>query len=157
MPTVYVTFFSDKTEAEARARFATGNRFCGHRCRTKVQPDDLILMVNNKAKGQGRIVGVARAATSCLPASLQEELGGYLGDDAKYNKFAILIKDLILLDRPYLQRDLREAIGIDEEESKTNIYKGFPNSWQPAFIKRDDETTILMRLVSWIEGCLATA
>lgn len=155
-PTTFVTYFTDKTEAEARVRFATDNLFCGHRCRTAVQPNDLILMVNHES---GYVVGVARAASTCLDARLPEVCAKvYSGEDAKYNRYAILIKDLELLPgRRVSQRDLRRIVGVDDEDkSRTNIYKGFPNSWQPAFIQNEEAApVVLARLAAFIEGLLA--
>lgn len=150
-PTVYVTYFSDKTEAEARIRFAADNLYCGHRCRTAIQPNDLILMVNHVS---GYVVGVARAATTCLDSSFTEL--GYTAEDAKYNKYAILVKDLVLLKHRITLRALRSALGVDDEDkSRTNIYKGFPNSWQPAFIQNEAlAPTVLSRLAGFIEGLL---
>lgn len=164
MSTVFITFFTDKTEAEARVRFAAGNFVCSHRIRSSVKPNDLVLMVNHES---GYIVGVARAASGCLAVvnSAQQserqmpELAPYVytGADAKYNKYTILIKDLVLFRRRVSQRDLRDALDVDDEcKSRTNIYKGFPNSWQPAFIKSEDEAVILGRLKTWVEAVLAT-
>lgn len=168
MPTTFVTYFTDKTEAEARVSFATGNLFCGHRCRTKVQPNDLVLMVNHES---GYVVGVARAASTCLDRrtvlnsanqreSQMPEVGAtvYSGEDAKYNRYAILIKDLRLLPSFHItQLALRRIVGVDDEDkSKTNIYKGFPNSWQPAFIKNEEAAPgVLACLAAFIEGLLA--
>ena len=155
-PTIYVTFFTDKTEAEARVRFAAGNLFCGHRCRTKVQPNDLVLMVNHES---GYVAGVARAASTCLDARLPEVCAKvYTGPDDKYNNYAILIKDLVLLPHKRItQRRLRDIVGVeDEDKSRTNIYKGFPNSWQPAFIQNEAAApAVLARLAAFIEGLLA--
>jgi hypothetical protein len=153
MSTVYITFFTDKTEAEARIRFAAENFVCSHRIRSSVKPNDIVLMINHES---GYVVGVARAASGCMDATLPE-LYGYTGVDAKYNKYTILIKDLVLLKRRVSQRDLRSALDVDDEcKSRTNIYKGFPNSWQPAFIKSEDEAAVLGRLKSWTEAILST-
>ena len=150
----YVTFFTDKTEAEARVRWAAGNFICGHRCRTAIKPNDLILMVNHQS---GYVVAVARAASGCVETTLPE-LHSYTAEDAKYNRYTILVKDLVILKRRVSQRDLRTALGVDDEDkSRTNIYKGFPNSWQPAFIQSDAADRVLSRLNGWIEGILATA
>ena len=147
----YVSFFTDKTEAEARVRWAAGNFTCGHRCRTAIQPNDLILMVNHQS---GHVVAVARAASGCMDRAITD--AAYTAEDAKYNKYAILVKELTILKRRFTQRDLRTALGVDDEDkSRTNIYKGFPNSWQPAFIQSEDAPRVLSRLNGWIEGVLA--
>ena len=164
----YVSFFTDKTEAEARVRWAAGNFLCGHRCRTAVQPNDLVLMVNHQS---GYVVAVGRAASGCMDHAITD--AAYTAEDAKYNKYAILVKDLTILKRRVSQRDLRTALGVDDEDSeeisrskttgtagredksRTNIYKGFPNSWQQAFIQSEDAPRVLSRLNGWIEGVLA--
>ena len=152
-PKTYVSFFTDKTEAEARVRFAAGDFTCGHRCRTAIQPNDLVLMVNHQS---GYVVAVARAASGCLDRAITDAV--YTAEDAKYNKYAIMVKDLVLLKRRVSQRDLRTALGVDDEDkSRTNIYKGFPNSWQPAFIQSDAADRVLNRLNGWITGILAAA
>lgn len=150
MSTVFVTLFNDKTETEARIRFATNNLVCGHRCRTSVKPDDLILMINFKSH---RVVGVARAASACLDTTIT--VVPYTLEDTKYNRYAILIKDLVLFDHTVSLATLRHSLGVDEKDkSPTNIFKGFPNSWQPAFIKSENQPIILARLHGWIEGRL---
>jgi hypothetical protein len=109
-----------------------------------ISDGDGILLVNKDRK---YVFGVARATSSAYIPTVAQNIYS----ETKYNKWEIDIEPVVYFANPISYKDLRELIGASPNY-KTNIYKGFPNAFQEAFVSirtnepAPDSADILRRL-----------
>jgi hypothetical protein len=147
---VFISFFSDTTEAELRTRTELNvTMTLGHRTRIKkIDAGDIILLVNKDTK---EAFGVTRALGKCIKPHPFDAAMVYSHSD--YNKWEILVQPIVFFKKRLSQDTVCKLIG-GKSSYKTNIYKNFPNGFQEAFVKTDEpheKGTILNTLETWLD------
>jgi len=140
-----ITYFSNKTESENKNK-----NFIGSKNRVNVNINDIVVMINLDSK---EIFGVARIKTKCIEPHPYDSFNIYSGKDMSYNKYEIGIDNVFYLKNRISLKDVCDLVRGDAKY-KTNIYKGFPSSWIPAFCKNENNERIddvLHRFYNWIQ------
>lgn len=142
---IYITYFSNKTESENKNK-----NLIGSKNRVNVNINDIVVMINLDSK---EIFGVARIKTNCIEPHPYDSFDIYGGKDMSYNKYEIGIDNVFYLKNRISLKDVCDLVQGDNKY-KTNIYKGFPCSWIPAFCKNENNEKIddvLYRFYNWIQ------
>ena len=138
----YISIFSNLTEQELRNHMEGFT--LSHSTNVNISDGDGILLVNKDRK---YVFGVTRATSSAYIPTVPQNIYS----DAKYNKWEIDVEPVVYFANPISYEDLRELIGASSNY-KTNIYKGFLNGFQEAFVSlgangpAPDSADILRRL-----------
>ncbi len=149
---VFISFFSNVTEAEMRTRAELNvtinvTMTLGHHTRNKIDTGDIILLVNKDTK---EAFAVTRALGKCVEPHPFDAVLMYSKSD--YNKWETLVQPIVFFKTRLSQDAVRIFIG-GKSYYKTNIYKNFPNGFQEAFIKTDEpdeKSKILYTLETWL-------
>ena len=124
MTKIYISIFSNLTESELRNHM--GGFTLSHSTKVNISDGDGILLVNKDRK---YVFGVARATSSAYIPTVPQNIYS----ETKYNKWEIDIEPVVYFANIISYEDLRELIGASPNY-KTNIYKGFLNGFQEAFV-----------------------
>ena len=142
MTKTYTNIFSNLTESELRNHM--GRFTLSHSTKVNISDGDGILLIN---KDRRYAFGVARATSSAYIPTVPQKIYSI----PKYNKWEIDIEPVVYFANPISYEDLRELIGASPDY-RTNIYKGFLNGFQEAFVSlganepAPDSAEILRRL-----------
>lgn len=142
---IYITYFSNKTEYENRNK-----KYIGSKNKINVNINDIVVMINLDSK---EMFGVARISKKCIEPHPYDSLDIYKGEDTLYNNYEIGIDNIFYLKNRISLKNVRDLLG-GIATYKTNIYKGFPSSWIPAFCKNKDNesvTDVVTKFYNWIQ------
>ena len=126
MARIYICIFSELTELELRSY--EGVCTMSHGTKVNITSGDGILLIN---KDRQYVFGATRATSSAYKPTT--DLSQNVYSNHKYNKWEVTIRPIVYFTNPILYEELRELIGASVKY-KTNIYKGFLNSFQEAFV-----------------------
>ena len=137
----YISIFSNTTEQDLRNHQGFT---LSHSTNVNISVGDGIILVNKERRC---IFGITRATSSAyIPAVAQN-----IYSETKYNKWEVNVEPFVYFANPISYEDLRELIGANANY-RTNIYKGFLNGFQEAFVSigkdipAPDSAEILRRL-----------
>jgi hypothetical protein len=144
---IYITYFSNKTEYENKNK-----KYIGSKKKVNVNINDIVVMINLDSK---EMFGVARITQKCIEPHPYDSCDIYTGKDVLYNKYEIGIDNIFYLKNRISLKNIRDLLGgFELDKYKTNIYKGFPSSWIPAFVKNDENQSVIdvmTKFYNWIQ------